>query len=270
MKIGHHVRTSVSLVVAGSGIKFVSHLTQETQAYVRQADIVLHLMNDPAMKVWIEQNSQQAEALDHFYARFRLRRDCYRAITEHILATVRKQQHVCVMLYGHPTVFAQPGREAVRRALEEGIDAKILPGISAEDCLFADLLIDPGTVGCQSFEATDFILHRRRFDDSSHLILWQVSLIGVLDNPSNHDNRNGARCLVNYLSKSYSLDHEVILYEAAQYPSFSATIQRLRLRDLPEAAFSRVATLYIPPARRAVYDPDVLEALNMPLADLIA
>jgi len=261
---------NTSLVVAGSGIKFVSHLTQEAQAYIKQSDIVLHLMNDPAMKMWIEVNSQRSEALDHFYARHRLRRDCYAAITEYILETVRKKQHVCVMLYGHPAVFAQPGREAVRRAREEGIDARLLPGISAEDCLFADLLVDPGTVGCQSFEATDFLLHRRRFDGSSHLILWQVSLIGVLDNPSTHDNRQGASLLVKYLSQQYALTHEVILYEAAQYPSFNPQIQYVELQNLPEINFSRVSTLYVPPSRRAVYDPSILEALNMPLVDLIA
>jgi len=262
--------TNTSLVVAGSGIKFVAHLTQETKAYIEQADIVLHLMHDPAMKVWIEKNSKKSEALDHFYQDFRLRRDCYNAITEYILTTVRKQQHVCVMLYGHPSVFAQPGLDAVKRARAEGIDARILPGISAEDCLFADLLVDPGSVGCQSFETTDFLLHRRRFDEASHLILWQVSLIGVLDNPAEHNNRHGAQLLVDYLAKKYSPEHQVVLYQAAKYPSFNPKINYLKLRELPDANFSRVATLYVPPARVATYDQTILAELKMPLADLVA
>jgi hypothetical protein len=43
------------------------------------------------------------------------------------------------------------------RSSTDGFDAVMLPGISAEDCLFADLGIDPGMIGCQSFEATDSI-----------------------------------------------------------------------------------------------------------------
>jgi len=31
----------------------------------------------------------------------------------------------------------------------------MLPGISAEDCLVADLGIDPASSGCQSYEAND-------------------------------------------------------------------------------------------------------------------
>ncbi|MFK9297939.1 hypothetical protein ACJEJR_24330, partial [Escherichia coli] len=52
------------------------------------------------------------------------------------------------------------------------------PGISAEDCLYADLGIDPGIVGCQHFEATQFMLYRRVIDTAGYLILWQVGAAG--------------------------------------------------------------------------------------------
>src|SRR6059036_2752839 len=58
------------------------------------------------------------------------------------------------------------------------VNARMLPGISSEDCLFADLGVDPGQNSCQSFEATDFLASRRRFDPSSELILWQVGVLG--------------------------------------------------------------------------------------------
>jgi hypothetical protein len=34
----------------------------------------------------------------------------------------------------------------------------MLPAVSAEDCLFADLGVDPGAAGCQSHEAADFLI----------------------------------------------------------------------------------------------------------------
>ena len=149
---------NASLVVVGTGIKFLSHLTVEAKAYIQQSDIVLFLVNEPAMKEWILKNSKQAESLDFLYFKYSLRKECYQAIAEYILEALRKIQHVCVVFYGHPSVFVDPGIEAVKIALNEGFYSKILPGISAADCLYADLLIDPGTRGCHSFEATRLIL----------------------------------------------------------------------------------------------------------------
>jgi hypothetical protein len=63
-----------------------------------------------------------------------------------------------------------PAHESIRRARMEGISACMLPGISAEDCLFAELGIEPSENGCQSFEATDFLVYKRKFDNRSSLI----------------------------------------------------------------------------------------------------
>ena len=260
--------TSTSLVLVGSGIKFIAHLTHEAKAYIQQADIVLYLVNDPAMKKWLQKANAHTESLDPLYMRYPLRIDCYRAITSYILEILRKNQHVCVVLYGHPSVFSKPGLDAVIQAKREGFYAKILPGISAEACLFADLLIDPGTYGCQSFETTDLLIHRRQVDNHCHLILWQVDIIGVLENPEIHDNRLGAKILLDYLKQYYNLDHEVVLYEAAQYPGFEPRIDRLILEQLPDATFSRLSTLYIPPAHKAHCDTAVLKTLNINIDQL--
>jgi tetrapyrrole methylase family protein/MazG family protein len=254
---------NVSLTVVGSGIKFVSHLTTEAKVYIEQSEKVLYLLNDPVLKEWIKQHNKNAESLDDLYLKFPLRVDCYRAITEYILVTLRKQIHLCVVLYGHPTVFAQPALDAVKKARLEGYYAKILPGISAEACLFADLLIDPGSCGCQSFEATDFLLRKRRFDPSSHLILWQVSVIGALGHVQNFDNLEGATILTRVLAEHYDLSHIVTLYQAAQYPFFEPVIESFPLRDLPTAKFSRISTLYISPIKEVRCDEAMMRELGL-------
>ena len=48
-----------SLVVVGSGIKFMSHLTIEAKSYIEQSDKVLYLVNDPLMKKWIQDSNTQ-------------------------------------------------------------------------------------------------------------------------------------------------------------------------------------------------------------------
>jgi hypothetical protein len=101
-------------------------------------------------------------------------------MSELTLKYLREGLNVCVVYYGHPGVFVMPSHDSIRQARAAGFEAIMLPGISAEDCLFADLGIDPGRIGCQSFEATDFLVNRRKFDTSSHLILWQIGVIGDL------------------------------------------------------------------------------------------
>lgn len=257
-----------SLVIVGSGIKFLSHLTTEAKAYIQQSDKVLYLVNEPAMKEWIQKNSISAESLDPLYTQHPLRVDCYQAIANYILNAVRADQHVCVVLYGHPTVFSQIAIDAVKQARKEGIDSKILPGISAEDCLFADLLIDPGSCGCQSFETTDFLIRKRLFDPSSHLILWQVGSIGVLNHIEKHDNTQGARVLLDYLNHYYNVNHEVTLFEAAQYPHFEPRIEKFPLQQLPHIHFSRLSTLYIPPAHPISIHEEMLQKLGINKTDL--
>ena len=256
----------MSLTVVGFGIKLLSHLSTETRAHIEQSDKVLYLVNEPLMQEWIAKNSKSSENLDDLYQKYPLRKQCYQAITEHILETLKTGIVLCVVTYGHPTVFAQPLLEAVVRAQAEGLDAKILPAISAEDCLFTDLLINPGDLGCASFESTDFMLYRRQWDASSHLILWQVGVIGLLSQPRpEFDNRRGAELLMKYLNQKYALNHPVVLYEAAQYPYFEPRIERCTLSQLPELNYSAIATLYVPPAHKAQRDDSVLEYLGVPI-----
>ena len=252
-----------SLTVVGFGIKFVSHLTTETKAYIEKADRVLYLLNDPVAKDWVQKTNKNAESLDALYQSFPLRQDSYLAIADYMLDAVRAGQHVCVVFYGHPTVFAQPGIIAVERAKREGLDARILPAISAEDCLLADLLVNPGSRGCQSFEASDFLIYNRPFNTASHLILWQAGFIGALGHLQTHDNTVGIQLLADYLITQYPHEHKITLYEAAQYPTFEPRIDEIQLKDLPHAKISAITTLYLPPATKLQYNEAVLLALGI-------
>jgi tetrapyrrole methylase family protein/MazG family protein len=259
---------TVSLTVVGLGIKFLSHITIETKAHIEQASKLLYLVNNPAMKEWLEKSNPNAESLECFYQKFPLRSQCYDAITKHILNTLRENHQVCVALYGHPAVFANPALNAVIQARQEGYEAKLLPAVSAEDCLFADLLIDPGSCGCQSYEATDFLIHHRQFNTSSHLILWQINVIGVLGQPKKEHISSGVNVLVDYLTQFYPPDHEIILYEAAQYPHFQPTIHKICLSELSQAPISPISTLYIPPKEQAFFNLQMTETLGINIKEL--
>ncbi|RDI48067.1 SAM-dependent methyltransferase [Aquicella lusitana] len=252
-----------SLTVVGSGIKFMSHLTIEAKNCIEKSEKILFLVNEPAMKEWLIKCNPSSQSLENAYNSHTFRIDSYNEMTNTILHELQKGQHVCVVLEGHPTVFAKPALDAVVEAKKKGYKAIILPGISAEDYLFADIHIDPGSTGCQSYEATDFLIYRRSFDGCSHLILWQISVIGLLENKYKHDNNRGIQALVDYLSKCYDLQHEVILYEGSQYPHISSKITKIPLKDLPNTVISRLTTLYIPPIRQPSCNINMLNKLEL-------
>lgn len=251
-----------TLIIVGSGIKFMSHLTIEAKACIEQADKVLYLVNEPAMQEWIQQTNPTAESLDPLYTKNLLRNDNYLLIARYIIENLKNFQTLCVVMYGHPTVFVQPSIYAAKAAIKDQYNVIIMPGISAEDCLFADLAIDPSSCGCQSFEATDFLIYQREYDSSSHLILWQPAVIGVLNRPIDHDPMRGLVILKKYLSNKYSLEHEIILYEAAQYPTFHPKIEKLPLKTLPESNLTRLTTLYIPPNKQKEPNLEVIQELK--------
>ena len=210
-------------------------------------------MTDGVAREWLHELNPSARSLQDHYREGLPRREIYDRITDTILAAVRTDARVCAAFYGHPGVFVYPSHEAVRRARAEGFRATMLPAVSAEDCLFADLGVDPGATGCQSYEATDFLIRERQIDPTAALILWQVSVIGErIYSTGPREHRLGA--LVEYLGNWYEREHVVTLYEAAPYPFARPLIKRIALGDLQHAEPSPLATLYVPPA--AVRDPD--------------
>jgi uncharacterized protein YabN with tetrapyrrole methylase and pyrophosphatase domain len=248
-----------SLVVVGTGIRLVGQITFETFECLKRAPKLFYLVNDPAAAAWIRGLNPSAETLEDCYVPGIARARIYKVMADRILAAVRSGLDVCAAFYGHPGVFVDASHEALRRARREGFPARMLPGISAEDCLIADLGIDPGDAGCQSFEATDFLLRRRRFDRSSSLILWQVGVLGeasVRDDVSCR--RERLAFLTKVLRRSYPARHRVIVYEAALYPVCDPVIRRVPLNKLEREALLPWTTLYVPPMPDRPDDPAVL------------
>ena len=236
-----------SLTLVGTGIKAVSQITTEARLAIENAEKLFYLVVDAVAEHWLENHNKTAESLSRFYGKRKNRMDTYLQMVDHIMRTVRLEKGVCVAFYGHPGIFSFPPQEALRRAREEGYCVQMLPGISAEDCLIADLGYDPGDSGCQSFEASDFLINHRQHDDTSLLILWQVGVIGEAAMPPNRCNRHGLGILEKRLRRHYSPSHQVTIYEAPTHMLARAKIATCRLKHLSKAPVSTVSTLCVPP-----------------------
>jgi len=237
------------LVVTGLGIRLGSQLTWEARRAIERADRLFYLVANPAAESWVRRLNASAESLADCYVNGEPRDRAYRAMVERILAPVRQGFQVCAAFYGHPGVFVYPSHEAIRIARSEGFEALMLPGISAEDCLFADLGVDPGWSGCQSYEATDFLVHERRIDPRTALILWQVGLVGRVESRRGGygRNRRGLTLLQKALLSYYPAEHPTIVYEASPYAVVGPSVQHLPLGRLREADLDVPSTLFVPP-----------------------
>jgi hypothetical protein len=248
--------------VVGTGIQMMGQVTLESESAVRSASKVLYVVTDPVTKAWLSELNGSAEDLIGLYDEGKPRIETYTEMVERILSFVRAEENVCAAFYGHPGVFVYPGHEAVRQARAEGYRAVMLPGISAEDCLFADLGVDPGASGCQSFEATDFLVYARRFDEHVPLVLWQISCIGQLTHEVESSTR-GLAALTTRLAAVYGADHEAIVYEAARFPVCPAVARRTPIGDLTRAPVTGISTLVVLPKTQAIADPTMVEQLGL-------
>lgn len=241
------------LHVVGSGIRANMQLTPEARQRITGADEVFYLTAHWVADDYIRSLNPNSTSLAELYGEAKHRQDSYREMVDAILAPLHRGRTVCAVFYGHPGVFVNPGHEAVRRAREAGFKSTMLPGISAEDCLFADLGLDPGANGCQSYLGQDFVNRALRFDVNTPLILWQVAAIGDPAN-SPEPNARGIEMLSQKLEQHYGADHDVVIYVAAILPVGECTIERTTIAQLAATEVSSAATLFVPPLGPAPRD----------------
>ncbi|WP_423357787.1 SAM-dependent methyltransferase [Dyella halodurans] len=226
-----------------------SHLTPLARSHIEQADVVFAGLSDSLVEMWLQRMHPDVRSLQSYYREGKSRMKTYRQWVELMMTEVRAGKRVCGVFYGHPGIFAWSPHKVIEVARAEGFAAHMEPGISAEDCLYADLGIDPGRFGCQHFEASQLLLFERRIDPTGYLVLWQVGLVGDRSTARFKTGPAYRQLLVDLLSRDYPLDHEVIIYRGATLPIQQPRIIRVALRDLPEAPLTAEETVVLPPAR---------------------
>lgn len=249
------------LKIVGTGIRAGIETSPEALSAIQDSKKVLYLVADPVAAEWIGWLNPSAETLSGLYAPGKSRRSTYQDIVAEILTWLRVSGDVCVVFYGHPCMLVFPTGEVLRSARAEGYTAKVYAAISSLDRLFADLEIDPGLVGCQSFEATTFLLHGYRFDTRAALVLFQVGVLGEESwNPVLP--RSRIVVLSDYLSKHYGGGHPAILYEAASLPIGESVVLRTSISRMAKMDVSAISTLYIPPIGTPEVDSEMKARLE--------
>jgi precorrin-2 methylase len=237
-----------SLACVGMGMTLGSHLTPLARSHIEQADVVFAALSDGVVEMWLQRMHTDVRSLQPYYQEGKSRMQTYRQWVELMMTEVRAGKRVCGVFYGHPGIFAWSPHKVIEVARAEGFAAHMEPGISAEDCLYADLGIDPGRFGCQHFEASQLLFFERRIDPTGYLVLWQVGLVGDRSLARFQTGAAYRQVLVDRLSQDYPLDHEVIIYRGATLPIEKPRIRRVALRDLAHVPLPTEETVVLPPA----------------------
>ncbi|MEO8742960.1 MAG: SAM-dependent methyltransferase [Lysobacteraceae bacterium] len=238
-----------SLACVGVGMTLGSHISPLARSHIEQADVVFTGLSDGIIELWIAGMNTDVRSLQQYYNEGTSRMHTYRQMVDAMLTEVRAGKKVVGAFYGHPGVFAWAPHKAIEIARKEGYAAHMEPGISAEDCLYSDLCIDPGTFGCQHYEASQLMLYKRRIDSTAYLILWQVGIAGDQSLARFTTGTEYRQVLVDLLAQDYPLDHEIIVYRCATLPIQQPRIERITLSKLTEVDIDLHPTVVIPPAR---------------------
>ncbi|XOV79411.1 MAG: SAM-dependent methyltransferase [Aestuariibacter sp.] len=256
-----------SLIIAGCGLH-PGHMTLETKSVIENAEKVLLVAPNPLSIRHIIELNPATEHLGKFYNQGLQRPDIYRQMAKYIIELVRAGHQVCTVFYGHPGVFVSSTRMASRVLKEQGYEVSMLPGIAADACLYADLDLDPAETGCQSYEATRFLMTRREVDNSAALILWQLGLTGEHTMDHFKKGEQGLTALARLLLEKYPAEHQVCLYEAPTLPGFRPRQDWLTLAELEKADVSLITTLFVPACKEPEFAEERLSWLGLSSKDI--
>lgn len=254
------------LTIIGSGIQSLNFIRGD-EALIKMADVVFFCVADPATVTWIKTVRPDAYDLYVLYANHKVRYTTYMQMTEAMLYYVRQGKKVVAIYYGHPGIFALSPHRAILIAKREGHKAIMKPGISALDCLCADLGVDPAHPGLQTHEATDVLIRNRILDTSLHVVLWQVGLIGDQGFRDQGYINQHFPIFIEYLQNYYGENYPITHYIASRYPTVPPVIEVYTLNELynPKVRLkiNGISTFYLAPQKAMQTDINMLLRLGI-------
>lgn len=236
-----------NLVICGAGIKSLSHHTKEFDVAVKNAEIVIYLVNEPLLEAWLNKYSKKSLCLNVLYFSCSKRSTSYELISKAVISSFDEHNNVCLVFYGHPLLLADSINMVIQKAKSCNIRTQVLPGVSAFDCLLADLKIKLNG-GCFQIDASYFIKNQIKLDILNHVILWQAGVIDI-DAPPSEENIGNITSLQQELLKYYQRCSVLYIYEASIYPHLRPLIIKTTVDDITEFNISSIATVYLPPAK---------------------
>ena len=259
-------RAGPDIWIAGLGIQTARQLTREVEHAIRSSQEVFYLDTGAATSQVLEGLCPRVTPLYwQSYSEDQPRIGAYEHMALRVLEAALDHPPVTFAIHGHPLVAVHAPFLVLEAAKALGLEAAVLPGVSAIDTVLADLRLDPVINGVQMYEATDLLLRRRPLQPDVPAILWQI---GPLETALHSDRRSRPERfhrLVAHLRQYYPAGHQVVAIYSSPHPLLPPATLRFRLEDMPSHAGRIHAgfTLYVPPSgSRPILDWDLVGKLH--------
>ena len=94
-------------------------------------------------------------------------------------------------------------------------------------------------------------------------MVWQLGMVGNIEPIIKKNVKDGLSIIQEKLLKTYSPQHQAILYEAALYPGIKPKITKFPIEFLVNQDISSIATLYIPAEKNRQINEKIFLKLNL-------
>jgi precorrin-2 methylase len=253
------------LVLVGSGVAAVSHMTLEAIGHIKAADIVFYHATNGVAAAHIRQLNSNVVDLRQYHEDEKVRTITYIQMAELMLRQVRLGKKVVGVFHGHPGVLVMAARRALAIAEIQGYETHLLPAVSSIDCLFADLRVDPANYGVQILKAGSVLKNEVPLATAGHVVILQVGFVGDRTFSFTGFKHTQHAVFFERLIEKYGRQHEAVYYVASNLPGFEPTIV---LRPLVEFldpqlwATMAPGTLYLPPMGMTLRSVIIEESFN--------
>jgi len=254
------------IYMVGLGVLNVDHITRETERVIRRSNEVLYVDTGVATQAYIEGLSPRATSLfATSYEEDGHRLNAYHRMAARVLDAAMDHPPVTFAMHGHPIVGAYAPFLIRDMARLLDLEVLVLPGVSAMDCLFADLMVDPCVAGMQMYEATDLLLRRRPLQPDVPALIWQIGCVETRLHSQRVSKPERFERLRTHLLRFYPPEHQSTAVYSTPHPLMPSTVHRFALQDICAHAQSLHAgfTLFIPAVcERPVEDHDLLRQMD--------
>lgn len=240
------------IYIVGTGIKSVDHITNEVEMIISTAKKVLYVDNGVGVREYLESKCNDiVDLLSPSYVENESRMKAYHNMAASVIDAALAEPPVVFALYGHPLVFALPPILIREVAPLFDLRVKVLPAISAFDCLLSDLFVDPCGKGLQMFEATDLVLRQHPLNVNISTMIWQLgSLETALYTTRKSTERRFDR-LDDHLRRFFPGSHKAYCVYSSAHPLSNSQIVEIPLNELRGSGpdIHGGFTMFIPPLK---------------------